>query len=71
MFYANLNGFKISKIGMGGFNRFKDPNLTLKQAKELVEFAVKKGINFIDFGKEYDEKFIFESIKNVRKKFTS
>jgi len=53
---------------MGGFNRFKDPNLTLEQAKKLVEFAVKKGINFIDFGKEYDEEFIFQSIKKVKRK---
>jgi predicted aldo/keto reductase-like oxidoreductase len=64
---TNLN---VSVIGLGGgvFNRNKDPSITLEKAREAINFAVNKGINFIDMGKEYDEEFISDAIKEVREK---
>jgi predicted aldo/keto reductase-like oxidoreductase len=64
---TNLN---VSVIGLGGgvFNRNKDPSITLERAREAINFAVKEGINFIDMGKEYDEEFISNAMKEVREK---
>jgi predicted aldo/keto reductase-like oxidoreductase len=66
MMYRRLGrtNLKVSVIGIGGgvFNRSKDPSITLSGAKEIVNLTVKNGINFIDMGKEYDEKFIGEAI---------
>jgi len=55
---------KVSVIGLGGgaLNPNKDPSLTLDEAKEVISYAVKNGVNFIDTGKEYDEEFISKAI---------
>jgi predicted aldo/keto reductase-like oxidoreductase len=64
---TNLN---VSVIGLGGgvFNRQKDPFITLEKAKEIIKFAVNKGVNFIDIGKEYNEEFISKAMEEVKEK---
>jgi predicted aldo/keto reductase-like oxidoreductase len=64
---TNLN-VSVIGLGCGTFNRNKDPSITLEKAREAMNFAVNKGINFIDMGKEYDEEFISNAIKEVREK---
>jgi predicted aldo/keto reductase-like oxidoreductase len=72
MIYKKLGrtNLDVSVIGLGGgaFNRNKDPSITLEKAREAINFAVNKGINFIDMGKEYDEEFISNAMKEVREK---
>jgi predicted aldo/keto reductase-like oxidoreductase len=72
MILRKLEGteLKVSVLGLGGgvFNPHKDPNLTLKEAKEVISYAVKNGVNLIDTSKEYDEKFLSEAMgKNKQK----
>ena len=61
---------KVSVIGLGGgaLNPNKDPNLTLDEAKEVISYAVKNGVNFIDTGKEYGEKFISKAMGKEKDK---
>ncbi|MEM5855058.1 MAG: aldo/keto reductase [Candidatus Aenigmatarchaeota archaeon] len=72
MIYRKLGktNLKISVIGFGAgvLNRDKDPEVSLEKAREVIELAVSKGVNFIDIGKEYDEKFLSQAIGRVRKK---
>jgi hypothetical protein len=57
-------GLKTSIIGIGGgvFNPNKDPNLTIEETNGVISYAVKKGANLIDSGKEYDEGFISKAM---------
>jgi predicted aldo/keto reductase-like oxidoreductase len=55
-------------LGGGLFNREKNPSITLDSVREVINFAVSKGINFIDMGKEYDEAFISKAMEEVREK---
>jgi len=51
------------------FNRQKDPSITLEESvREVIKFAVNKGVNFIDIGKEYDEEFISKAMEEVKEK---
>ena len=60
------DGIKLSVLGlgMGAFNLNKNPSVSLENARKILEYAIKNGINFIDFGKDYNEEFIGKIIKN-------
>ncbi|MDI6826353.1 MAG: aldo/keto reductase [Candidatus Aenigmarchaeota archaeon] len=58
---------KVSVIGVGG-GAFMGPNKTPDLVKKVISFAVKKGVNFIETGEDYDESKVGLALKEVRKK---
>ncbi len=74
-----VNGFKVSNICYGTWGlspstkKFKSPGkYSKKKTKELIQFAIKKGINFFDtadiYGEGAGEKILGSEIQNVRNK---
>jgi predicted aldo/keto reductase-like oxidoreductase len=65
MEYRKLGkNLRVSLLGMGGgvFNPHKDPNLRVEEAREVISYAVRHGVNLIDTGKEYDEEFLAKAM---------
>ena len=74
-----VNGFRVSNICMGTWNlspstkKFKSPGkFSKKKTKELIQFAIKKGINFFDtadiYGEGALEKILGSQILGIRNK---
>ena len=74
-----VNNFKVSNICCGTWNlstssrKFLSPeNFPKGKSKELIKFAIYKGINFFDtadiYGEGKSEKILGEAVKNLREK---
>lgn len=72
MIYRRLGrtNLMVSTIGMGGgvFNLNKDPTLTVEEVNKVISYAVENGVNIIDTGKEYDEKFLSRALEGLKNK---
>ncbi len=68
MIYRRLGrtGLKVSVLSIGG--GVFDSNLKISNIKKLISFAVEKGMNLVDIGKNYDEEFISKFIWPYKKK---
>jgi predicted aldo/keto reductase-like oxidoreductase len=58
---------KVSVIGIGG-GAFMGHNKTPDMVKKVITFAVKKNVNLIETGEDYDESKVGLALKEIRKR---
>lgn len=69
MIYRRLGrtNLKISVISLGG-GPYRANDLPIQNVKETIQFAIKKGINFIETAEDYDETKIGCSLEGLKRK---